>query len=395
MTLRTLKADSEAAVAEIVKEGRRVEIAGGATKLQIGRPVVADHRLDVSALSGITLYEPAELVMSVAAATPLAQIEATLSQHGQCLAFEPPDLSRLLGTSSGGGQTIGGVVATNLSGPRRMIAGAARDHVLGLRAVNGRGEIFRAGGRVVKNVTGYDLCKLLTGSYGTMAVFTELTLKVLPAPETEETVALPGLGASEAVTAMCQGLGSSAGLSGAAWVPGNGGESLTCLRLEGFGPSVEARRQRLMALLSGREAMVWPAHTSKAWWRELRDVAPLAGVENRPRERCVWKVSLPATQAPAFLEKLKSLGEHQVVLDWGGALIWVSLPCGGDAHAASLRSLLPTDAYAMLVAAPAEIRARQPVFQPRPAAQMAIEEKVRRSFDPDGLLNPGRMAPAV
>jgi glycolate oxidase FAD binding subunit len=395
MTLHTLKADSEAAVAEILKEGRRVEIAGGGTKLQIGRPVVAEHRLDISALSGITLYEPAELIMTVGAATPLSQIEAALAQHGQCLAFEPPDLSRLLGLGqkgmpNGGGQTIGGIVATNLSGSRRPTAGAVRDHLLGLRAVNGRGEIFRAGGRVVKNVTGYDLCKLLTGSYGTMAVFTELTLKVLPAPETEETVALPGLDAPEAVTLMCQALGSSAGLSGAAWVPGNG-ESLTCLRLEGFGPSVEARRQRLMGLLAGREAAVWPAHTSKAWWRELRDVAPLAGFENR----AVWKVSLPATQAPSLLEKLRSLGEHQVVLDWGGALMWISLPCGGDAHAASLRSLLPPEAFAMLVAAPAGIRARQPVFQPRPAAQMAIEEKVRRSFDPDGLLNPGRMAPLV
>jgi len=354
--------------------------------------VIAERRLDVSALSGITLYEPAELLMTVAAATPLAQIEATLSQHGQCLAFEPPDLSRLLGVGPGNSQTIGGVVATNISGPRRMVAGAVRDHVLGLRAVNGRGEIFRAGGRVVKNVTGYDLCKLLTGSFGTMAVFTELTIKVLPAPETEETVALSGLTASEAVTAMCQGLGSSAGLSGAAWVPAvNGGDSLTCLRLEGFGPSVEARRQRLMALLTGREAVVWPAHTSQAWWRELRDVAPLAGLE----DRAVWKVSLPATQAPAFLQNLKSLGEHQVVLDWGGALIWVSLPCGGDAQAVSLRALLPPDAFAMLVAAPAAVRARQPVFQPRPAAQMAVENRVRHSFDPDGLLNPGRMAPAV
>jgi len=392
MTLHILKADSEAAVADILKQGQPVEIAGGGTKLQMGRPVVAEHRLDVSALSGITLYEPAELIMSVGAATPLAQIEATLSQHGQCLAFEPPDLSRLLGAGSGGSQTIGGVVATNISGPRRMTAGAVRDHVLGLRAVNGRGEIFRAGGRVVKNVTGYDLCKLLTGSFGTMAVFTELTIKVLPAPETEETVALSGLDASEAVRAMCQGLGSSAGLSGAAWVPGtNGGDSLTCLRLEGFGPSVEARRQRLMNMLAGREAAVWPAHTSKAWWRELRDVAPLAGLE----DRAVWKVSLPATQAPAFLQKLKTLGEHQVVLDWGGALIWVSLPCDDDAHAVNLRSLLPPDAFAMLMVAPPAIRARQPVFQPRPVAQMAVEDRVRRSFDPDGLLNPGRMAPAV
>jgi len=245
---------------------------------------------------------------------------------------------------------------------------------------------------VVKNVTGYDLCKLLTGSFGTMAVFTELTLKVLPAPETEETVALSNLDPRKAVTAMCQGLGSSAGLSGAAYVPGQDGQSLTCLRLEGFGPSVEARRQRLLALLSGHsETSVWPAHTSRAWWRELRDVAPLAGREGR----AVWKISLPATQAPALLQKLKALGEHEVVLDWGGALIWLSLPCGEDARAGALRSLLPPDAYAMLMAAPAEIRARQPVFQPRPAAQMAIEDKVRQSFDPDRLLNPGRMAPAV
>jgi glycolate oxidase FAD binding subunit len=146
-----------------------------------------------------------------------------------------------------------------------------------------------------------------------------------------------------------------------------------------------------MNLLAGREATVWPAHTSKAWWRELRDVAPLAGLE----DRAVWKVSLPATQAPAFLQKLKTLGEHQVVLDWGGALIWVSLPCGPDAQAVNLRALLPPDAFAMLVVAPAAIRTRQPVFQPRPAAQMAVEDRVRQSFDPDGLLNPGRMAPAV
>jgi glycolate oxidase FAD binding subunit len=386
--MEIFQADSEEAVVDIIKAGQPVEIAGGATKLQLGGPVQATRRLDVSAISGISLYEPAELIMTVKAGTKLSQVEAVLAQQGQQLAFEPPNLSALLG-SDHDGQTIGGVVATNLSGPRRPTAGAARDHLLGLRAVNGRGEIFRAGGRVVKNVTGYDLCKLLTGSYGTMAVFTELTLKVLPAPETEETVALSHLDAKEAVAVMCQALGSSAGLSGAAWVPGKDGPSLTCLRLEGFGPSVEARRQRLTTLLAGRaEFSVWPAHASKAWWREMRDVAPLAGKDGR----AVWKISLPATQAPSVLTKLQALGEHEVVLDWGGALIWLSLPCGPDARSASLRALLPPDAYAMLMVAPADIRARHPVFQPRPGAQMAIEDKVRQSFDPDRLLNPGRMS---
>jgi len=391
MTLETIKADSEEAVADIIKAGQPIEIAGGGTKLQLGRPVQARRRLDLVAMSGINLYEPAELVMTAKAATPLALVEATLAQHGQQLAFEPPDFSRLLGAGHGG-QTLGGVVATNLSGPRRIAAGAVRDHVLGLRAVNGRGEIFRAGGRVVKNVTGYDLCKLLTGSYGTMAVFTELTLKVLPAPETEETVVLTGLGARDAVAAMCTALGSAAAISGAAWVPGRDGTSMTCLRLEGFGPSVEARRVRLLSRLGGHgEVSVWPAHTSKAWWRELRDVAPLAGREGR----AVWKISLPATQAPDVLKKLRSLGEHEMYLDWGGAAIWLSLPCGEDAHAVALRALLPVEAYAMLIVAPPEIRSRQPVFQPRPAAQMALEDRVRQSFDPEGLLNPGRMAPAV
>ena len=385
------KADSEEAIAEIVKAGQTLEIAGGGTKLVLGRPVTAQRRLDVSALSGISMYEPGELVMTVQAATPLTVVQATLAQHGQALAFEPPDFGRLLESGSAS-QTIGGVISTNLSGPRRIASGAARDHLLGLRGVNGRGEIFRAGGRVVKNVTGYDVCKLLTGSYGTMAVFTELTLKVLPAPEAEETVALSGLDAKAAVSVMCRALGSSAAISGAAYVPGPNGESLTCLRLDGFGPSVEARRQRLMAtLLEGREAAIWPAHSSKAWWREVRDVAPLAGIDGR----AVWKISLPATLTPGVLDQLKALGEHDYMLDWGGALLWLSLPCGEDAQAVALRALLPPEAYAMLVVAPAEIRARRPVFQPRPAAQMAIEERVRQSFDPDGLLNPGRMAPVV
>lgn len=386
-----VKADCEDSIADIVRQGRTLEIAGGGTKLALGRPVTAQRRLDISALSGISMYEPGELVMSVRAATPLSVVEATLAQHGQALAFEPPDLGRLL-NGGAGGQTIGGVISANLSGSRRIAAGAARDHVLGMRGVNGRGEIFRAGGRVVKNVTGYDLCKLLTGSFGTMAVFTELTLKVLPAPETEETIALPGLDVRSAVTVMCRALGSSAAISGAAYLPERNGCSLTCLRLDGFGPSVEARRQRLMAtLLEGREAAIWPAHASREWWREMRDVAPLAGAA----DRAIWKISLPATQAPSVLEKLKGLGEYDYLLDWGGALLWLSLPCGEDAQAAALRGLLPPDSFAMLIAAPPAIRAVQAVFQPRPAAQTAIEERVRRSFDPDGLLNPGRMAPAV
>jgi len=264
--------------------------------------------------------------------------------------------------------------------------------VLGLRAVNGRGEIFRAGGRVVKNVTGYDLCKLLTGSFGTMAVFTELTVKVLPAAEAEESLAIPGLDAKAAVEAMGQAMGSSAGISGAAWVPLAGKGSITVLRLEGIAPSVQARRQRLQtALASHGEAALWETEQSRAWWRDLRDVAPLAGQEGR----AIWKISLAATQAPSLLQQLSALPGSQAFLDWGGALIWLSLPCGDDAHSSVVRAALPPGAHAMLMVAPAEIRARQPVFQPLPPAQAAMEERVRRSFDPDRLLNPGRMTPSA
>ena len=380
-----IEADSEEAVAEILKAGQKVEIVGAGTKLALGRPVEGARRLSLAAISGIVSYEPAELILSVRAATPMAEIDAALAAHSQTLAFEPPDLSRLLG-SSANHQTIGGVVATALAGPRRCVAGGVRDHLLGLTAVNGRGEIFKAGGRVVKNVTGYDLCKLLAGSFGTMAVFTELTLKVLPAAETEESVVLVGLDGRDAVSAMCAALGSSAGISGAAWLPGE--ESLTVLRIEGFASSVTARRHRLVSAL-GLDTALWSAETSRNWWRDLRDVAPLVGLP----DQAIWKISLAATQAPALLKKLAGLAGCRLYLDWGGAMIWLAVDCGGDAQAGALRALLPDGAHAMLMVAPPEIRTRVPVFQPLPVAQAAVEEKVRRSFDPDHLLNPGRMSP--
>jgi glycolate oxidase FAD binding subunit len=384
--VEVIEADSEEAVAEIIRDKQPVEIVGSGSKLALGRPVVAARRLGLSRLAGITQYEPAELVLTVKAATPLAEIEAALAEEKQALAFEPPNLSRLLGIDAEH-QTLGGIVATNLAGPRRCVAGGVRDHVLGLRAVNGRGEIFSAGGKVVKNVTGYDLCKLLTGSFGTMAVFTELTVKVLPAAETEESVVVRGQDAAAAVAAMSEAMGSSAGISGAAYLPFAEGGPLTALRLEGFGPSVQARRQRLQLALSHYETALWGEEGSRSWWRDLRDVGPLAG----QADQAIWKISLAATQAPSLLQKLGALHGSRAFLDWGGALLWLGLPCGSDAQAAQVRSLLPAGAHAMLVVAPEAVRASQPVFQPLPAAQAAVEDKVRRSFDPDRLLNPGRM----
>lgn len=382
-----IQADNEAELAEIIRAGRSFELKGGGSKLGLGQGVQAEQQLSLAGLRGVTLYEPAELVMSARAATPLAEIEALLQQNGQALAFEPPDYRHLWG---GGGlhQTIGGIVATNLAGPRRIAAGSVRDHVLGLRAVNGRGEIFRAGGRVVKNVTGYDLCKLLTGSYGSMAAFTEITFKILPAPESEETIAISGLGAAEAVPIMNRALGSAAAISGAAWLPAD--DSVTALRLEGFAASVKARAEKLLALLPGDLSLTrWSGQTSRSWWQKIRDLEPFA-----PRQdAAIWRISVAATEAPALLRRFEALPGFQPYLDWGGALLWLALDCGDDAQAGAVRAMLPPGAQAMLLRAPDPVRARVAIFQPQPKFQAQIEEKLRLSFDPERKLNPGRMTP--
>src|SRR5262249_33314264 len=208
----------EDAVQWALADGKALEIVGGGSKRAIGRPAQTDLTLDLSGLSGVTLYEPEELVLSAKAGTPIAEIETLVAAKGQQLAFEPMDYAAVLGGIAGRG-TIGGVLAANLAGPRRIRAGGPRDHLLGFSAVSGRGESFKSGGRVVKNVTGYDLCKLIAGSWGTLAAMTEVTLKVLPAPETEETVLVRGLAPEKAVAAMTTAMGSACDLSRAAHLP--------------------------------------------------------------------------------------------------------------------------------------------------------------------------------
>src|SRR5215469_16053798 len=250
--------DVEAAVQWALAEGKTVEIVGHGSKRAIGRPAQTDVTLDLSTLTGVTLYEPEELVLSAKAGTPLAEIEALLAANGQQLAFEPMDYAGIIGGVAGRG-TIGGALAANVSGPRRLKTGAARDHFLGVSAASGRGETFKSGGRVVKNVTGYDLCKLMAGSWGTLAAMTEVTIKVLPRPETEQTLLVRGLDPARAVAAMTSAMGSSCDVSGAAHLPGDvaarlpvhgiGGGAVTALRLEGFSPSVIERKRMLAALM--------------------------------------------------------------------------------------------------------------------------------------------------
>ncbi len=399
MVSETHIAASEEQVAELIREAaaarRPLEIVGNGSKRTLGPPVRAAHCLSLSGLSGITLYEPEELVLRARAGTPLSEIEATLAACNQTLAFEPPDLAGLLGPAVSE-QTIGGIVATNLSGPRRSTSGAVRDHLLGVRAVNGKGELFKAGGRVVKNVTGYDLCKLLAGSFGTLAVLTEVTVKVLPAAETEETVVVSGLTARQAVQGMADAFGSSVGPSAGAWLPepiagntvvgGRNGDA-TCLRLEGFGPSVDVRRTQLLARIGPSAAVrSLTGAESRLLWRQIGNVQPFHGRSGQ----AIWKLSVRPSDAPAILERLSAVAGLQAFLDWGGGLIWLSLPCGDDGGTAVVRGALPGTGHATLLGASEAIRTAQPVFPPLDAVTAKLEARLKAQFDPCGILNPGR-----
>jgi len=398
------------AVAWSLANATPVEVLGHGSKRAIGRPVQAGLTLDLSRLAGITLYEPEELVLAAAAGTPLAAIEAELAAHGQELAFEPMDYGPLLGGAPDRG-TVGGLLAANLAGPRRIKAGAARDHVLGIKAVSGRGEAFKSGGRVVKNVTGYDLPRTLAGSWGTLAVFTEVTLKVLPRAETETTLVLTGLDAAAAGRAMRRAMAGPVDVSGAAFLPAPSvatvdalaalGTSATLIRLEGVAPSVEDRLARLGALLAGLGPVEHLAEApSRAAWRAVRDVLPLAvpssdrPVAAAPAGAVVWRVSVAPTAGPAVAAAVTRATAAEALLDWAGGLVWLALAApGDDGGAALVRGAVAAagGGHATLIRAPAELRARVPVFEPQPAPLAALAGRLKAEFDPGGVLNPGRM----
>jgi glycolate oxidase FAD binding subunit len=354
-----------------------------------------DGRLDLSKLAGVVDYEPAELVLTAKPGTPLADVEALLADADQALAFEPPDYSELLGGDHSG--TLGGMIACNLSGPRRIKAGAARDHLLGFKGVTGHGQVFKSGGRVVKNVTGYDLSKLVTGSMGTLAALCEVSIKTLPRPETTWTLVLRDLDDQAALSAMTKAMTSSCEVSGAAHLPasvparlGFGNAALTALRLEGPGPSVEARFSALAKELGGGDKL--EDKGSLTLWPGLRDVAPLTGDSNQ----AVWRLSVPPQAGAKVVAAIREKLDVTYYYDWAGGLVWIATSDGGDAGADVIRSAIEEHSSAMsghatLIRAPESVRASVPVFHPQPAPLEALTKRVKESFDPKGILNPGRM----
>lgn len=405
----TVKARDEKDVVAVIEsaigEGKTLEIVGQGSKRPIGRAAQWDLTLDVSGLAGVTLYEPEELVLSARTGTPLADIAALVAERGQELAFEPIDYGPILGTPPGRG-TLGGALAANLSGPRRIKAGAARDHFLGVAAASGRGELFRSGGRVVKNVTGYDLCKLLAGSWGTLAAMTEVTIKVLPRAETEETLLLSGLEDGTAARVMAVAMGSSADVSGAAHLASGvrlhplrevaSGGAATVLRLEGVAPSIAHRRRLLENLLKPFGASIAVGEdASRALWRSIRDVTPFAA--DNAGDRPLWRISTAPTKGPEVAAAVMAACRGaQVIYDWAGGLVWIMLPAAADAGAAAVRAAVRTvGGHAMLVRAPASLRATIDVFEPQQDALAALTRRVKEGFDPHRVLGPGRMYAGV
>ncbi len=386
----------EAGLIDTIREAsvRREPLAieGRGTKRGMLRPVQAARTLSTRNLVGVTLHAPQELIISARAGTPLPDLEAKLAEGGQGLIAEPPDLSALLGSE--GPQTLGGVVATNLSGPRRVAWGATRDHVMGVRAVNGAAELIRSGGRVLKNVTGLDLCKLIAGSHGTLAVLTEVTLKVLPVAEQTGSVVLHGLGATRAVAVLSAALGSPYGVSGAAWLPVAAAQRVPALagrgdvalvRIEDFAPSVDYRLGKLTADLAAFGAAErLPHDASLAAWRAIRDAVPL----DAPAGDAVWRISVRPSAGPGVFEAIEQAGAR-AFMDWGGGLLWVAgAPALHDRVAAAAAAARGTWT---LLRGPDTMRAAVEVVPPEPAPLARITRRVKAAMDPHGILNPGRL----
>jgi glycolate dehydrogenase FAD-binding subunit len=398
--LDRLKPRDEADCLEIVKwavaDKKPLEIMSGGSKRGYGRPVEAAALIDVSGLSGISLYEPEELVMTAGPGTRMAEIEKALRANNQELAFEPADYGPVYGARRGAA-TLGGVLAGNISGPRRIKAGAARDHFLGLRAVSGRGEVFKTGGRVVKNVTGYDLCKILAGSWGTLAILTEVTVKVLPAGQNISTVMVSGLTDGDAAKAMAAAMGSSLEVSGAAHIPANvsirgaEAETVTAIRVEGTGPSVSYRAAGLVEMLKpvGDCRIVKTGH-SRTFWQSVRNVEFFSEHQDRP----LWRVSVAPMSGPDIVAALNAQAQIRAIYDWAGGLVWVEFVSGAgeDAGARIVRDAVrPLGGHATLVRADDGIRNATDVFHPQDAALAGVTSRLKDGFDPERILNPGRM----
>ena len=385
------------------ERNKPIEIAGAGTKRGVGRSIQAALTISTTGMNGVTLYEPTELVMSALAGTPVAKVEAELAARGQMLPFEPIDLGPAMGGAADRG-TIGAVFATNLSGSRRVATGAARDHLLGVRAINGRGEVFKSGGRVLKNVTGYDVARGLAGSWGTLAVMTEVTFKVTPRPERTATLLLSGLTDELASEVMCQAMGTPYEISGAVHLPAGmsarletaglaeSSKAITALRIENLASFVDYRCTKLSAHLAPYgKARILDDAQSLAFWAELKRLSVI-----KYGTQPLWRLSTAPTAGPKVVSAISRYMPVEAFYDWSGGLIWLEVPESADAGATDIRRVIAQyGGHATLIRADASVRAAVEVFQPLEPGIDRLSRKLKASFDPTGILNPGRMYAAA
>jgi glycolate oxidase FAD binding subunit len=380
-----------------------LEIVGGGTKQTVGRPTESVGQIAMRTLTGVTLYEPNELVMSVRAGTLLSEVEGTLAQRGQMLPFEPVDLGPMLGKEAGAG-TMGGVFATNLSGARRFYSGAARDHLLGVKAVTGDGKLVKAGGRVMKNVTGVDVSRGLAGSWGTLAAMTEVTFKVVPRPESTATLVFFGLPDEIAIELLCAVAGSPYEITGAVHLQQGAasrlwqsqirgqGKAVTAFRLEAPETSITYRRDKLAAMLKVYGEMhVIAQAPSLEFWQEMRVLTPMHG-SSRP----LWRISTAPKLGPKVVAQIARYMPVEATYEWSGGLIWVEVPASADAGATDIRRVIASHGgHATLVRADAAVRSAIEVFQPLDPGIEKLTRRLKATFDPAGILNRGRMYAAM
>ncbi|MBS0239120.1 MAG: FAD-binding protein [Proteobacteria bacterium] len=387
-------------IARLAREKRGIEVVGHGALRNTGRVASSDVVLTTSGLKGVTLYEPTELVMSARSGTPVFEIEQILAARGQMLAFEPVDLGPATG-APGGALSIGGVFATNFSGSRRIAVGSARDNLLGVRAVNGRGELFKSGGRVMKNVAGIDVARGLTGSWGTLAVMTEVTFKVAPLPQTMQTLAYIGLPDDLAIEALGIAMATPLEVTGAVHLPKNCAErlkvpklkgvrqSLTLLRLETFSTSIDERKEKLKTALKvyGNPIELDPEETF-GLWSEFRTLS----VMPFSTDTSLWRISTLPTKAPEIVAAIQKFMHAVAFYDWSGALVWLEVPAAADAGAADVRRAVAVrGGHATLIRAEPEIRSTVDVFEPLKPEIERLTRGIKSAFDPNGLLNRGRM----
>ncbi|MDA8757497.1 FAD-binding protein [Candidatus Pelagibacter bacterium] len=388
-------------IAEIIrncyKKNIPLEINGSKSKNKIGRNFQAEKTLDLTSYSGIIDYKPEELYIKVKAGTPINSIIEELDKHDQQLAFEPVDFGFLFNGKSNNG-TIGGVISCNFAGPRRFKVGSARDHLLGFQGINGKGEIIKSGGTVVKNVTGYDLCKLISGSFGTLSVLTELSVKVLPKPQSSKTLIINNPHIKKAIEYLGTALSSSSDPSGGVFYPEQFDQSftfndlthkgaLTAIRIEGPSNSVDHRIKNLSAELGllENEYSILESVQTKIFWNKTKNLEIFSNSKKN-----LLRIVVPISETLSVLQKMKPY-EINYFLDWGGSLIWVELEKISLKILREIKDIMQQHSgYFTIIKVEDDLKASADIFTIDPI-KYKISEKIKKSFDPKRIFNPGKM----